>query len=77
MVLTQYAPDRQVLLSVRGTPDQLEPIGLILEQLFPGNVLVSSDEDEQDEYTPDQIEVLEAMADYDRECRYAMPAPAF
>lgn len=77
MVLTQYAPDRQVLLSVRGTPDQLEPIGLILEQLFPGNVLVSSDEDEQDEYTPDQIEVLEAMADYDLESRYATPAPAY
>lgn len=77
MVLTQYRPNKQILLSVRGTPDQLEPIGLILEQLFPGNVLVSSDEDERDEYTPDQIEVLEAMADYDLECRYAMPAPAY
>ena len=77
MVLTQYRADRQVRLSVRGSSDKLEAIGLLLEQLFPGEVLVSSDEDEQDEYTPDQIEVLEAMADYDRECRYAMPAPAF
>lgn len=77
MVLTQYRPDRRVRLSVRGTPDKLEPIGLLLEQLFPGEVLVSSDEEELDDFSPDQIEVLEAMADYDLGCRYAMPTPTF
>lgn len=76
MILTQYRSDRRVRLSVRGTPDQLEPIGLVLEQLFPGQVLVSSDEDDLD-YTPDQLEVLEAMADYELEQRYRQPAPAF
>jgi hypothetical protein len=73
MVLTQYRSDRRLRLSVRGTPDQLEPIGLVLEQLFPGEVLVSSDEDDLD-YTPDQLEVLEAMADYELEQRYRQPA---
>lgn len=73
MVLTQYRSDRRVRLSVRGTPDQLEPIGLVLEQLFPGEVLVSSDEDDLDDYTPDQIEVLEAIADYELEQRYSLP----
>jgi hypothetical protein len=77
MVLTQYTPERQALLSVRGTPNQLEPIGLILEQLFPGNVIVSSDEDYDDELTEDRIELLEAMHERTLEERYAWPAPAF
>jgi hypothetical protein len=76
MVLTQYRPDRQIRLSVRGTPDQLEPIGLLLEQLFPGSVLVSSDEDEPAELDPSQIEVLEAMHDFGLAQLHAMPAPA-
>lgn len=77
MVLTQYRADRRVRLSVRGTPDQLEPIGLLLEQLFPGDVLVSSDEDDLHDYTPDQLEVLEAMADYHLEQRHRQPAPLY
>ncbi len=76
MVLTQYTPQHQALLSVRGTPNQLEPIGLILEQLFPGNVIVSSDEDCDDELTEDRIELLEAMHERTLEERYAWPAPA-
>lgn len=76
MVLTQYCPDRRVRLSVRGTPDQLEPIGLILEQLFPGEVIVTSDEDAADEFTDDQIEVLEAMYERTLEERYAWPTPS-
>jgi hypothetical protein len=76
MVLTQYRPDRRVRLSVRGTPDQLEPIGLVLEQLFPGEVIVTSDEDAADEFTDDQIEVLEAMYERTLEERYAWPAPS-
>lgn len=77
MVLTQYCPDRRVRLSVRGTPDQLEPIGLILEQLFPGEVIVTSDEDDaMDELTDDQIEVLEAMYERSLEERFAWPAPS-
>jgi len=76
MVLTQYTPQRQVRLSVRGTPDRLEPIGLVLEQLFPGSVIVTSDEDDNDdELSEDQIEVLEAMHDRALEERYAWPAP--
>lgn len=76
MVLTQYRPDRRVRLSVRGTPDQLEPIGLVLEQLFPGEVIVTSDEDAADELTDDQIEVLEAIYERTLEERYAWPAPS-
>jgi hypothetical protein len=76
MVLTQYRPDRRVRLSVRGTPGQLEPIGLVLEQLFPGEVIVTSDEDEPAELDPSQLEVLEAMYDAELEHRYGMPAPA-
>lgn len=76
MVLTQYCPDRRVRLSVRGTPDQLEPIGLILEQLFPGEVIVTSDEDAADELTDDQLEVLEAIYERTLEERYAWPAPS-
>ena len=75
MVLTQYCPDRRVRLSVRGTPDQLEPIGLILEQLFPGEVIVTSDEDGDDELSDEQIEVLEAIYERTLEERYAWPAP--
>jgi hypothetical protein len=77
MVLTQYCPDRRVRLSVRGTPDQLEPIGLILEQLFPGEVIVTSDEDHGDELDDERIEVLEAIYERTLEERYAWPAPAF
>jgi len=77
MVLTQYRPDRRVRLSVRGTPNQLEPIGLVLEQLFPGEVIVTSDEDDDDELTDDQIEVMEAIYERTLEERYAWPAPAF
>jgi hypothetical protein len=76
MVLTQYRPDRRVRLSVRGTPDQLEPIGLVLEQLFPGEVIVTSDEDAADELTDDQLEVLEAIYERTLEERYAWPAPS-
>jgi hypothetical protein len=76
MVLTQYCPDRRVRLSVRGTPDQLEPIGLILEQLFPGEVIVTSDEDDDQELNDDQLEVLEAIYERTLEERYAWPAPA-
>ena len=76
MVLTQYCPDRRVRLSVRGTPDQLEPIGLVLEQLFPGEVIVTSDEDDNnEELSDDQIEVLEAIYERTLEERYAWPAP--
>jgi len=77
MVLTQYRPDRRVRLSVRGTPDQLEPIGLVLEQLFPGEVIVTSDEDLSDELDDERIEVLEAIYERTLEERYAWPAPAF
>lgn len=76
MVLTQYCPDRRVRLSVRGTPDQLEPIGLVLEQLFPGEVIVTSDEDLSDELDDERIEVLEAIYERTLEERYAWPAPA-
>jgi predicted DNA binding protein len=76
MVLTQYRPDRRVRLSVRGTPDQLEPIGLVLERLFPGEVIVTSDEDSDDELTEDQLEVLEAIYERGLEERYAWPAPS-
>lgn len=76
MVLTQYTPQREILLSVRGTPDQLEPIGLILEQLFPGNVIVSSDEEDDQELDDSQLEVLEAIYERTLEERYAWPAPA-
>lgn len=76
MVLTQYCPDRRVRLSVRGTPDQLEPIGLVLEQLFPGEVIVTSDEDDDQELNDDQLEVLEAIYERTLEERYAWPAPA-
>lgn len=75
MVLTQYRPDRRVRISVRGTVDKLEPIGLVLEQLFPGEVIVTSDEDELEDYTEDQIEVLEAIYERTLEERYAWPAP--
>ncbi len=77
MVLTQYCPDRRVRLSVRGTPDQLEPIGLILEQLFPGEVIVTSDEDDDAELSDEQIEVLEAIYERTLEERYAWPAPTY
>jgi hypothetical protein len=77
MVLTQYRPDRRVRLSVRGTPDQLEPIGLVLEQLFPGEVIVTSDEDLCDELDDERIEVLEAIYERTLEERYAWPTPAF
>jgi len=76
MVLTQYRPDRRVRLSVRGTPGQLEPIGLVLERLFPGEVIVTSDEDSDDELTEDQLEVLEAIYERTLEERYAWPAPS-
>jgi hypothetical protein len=75
MVLTQYRPDRRVRLSVRGTPSQLEPVGLVLERLFPGEVIVTSDEDDDDELTDDQIEVMEAIYERTLEERYAWPAP--
>jgi hypothetical protein len=77
MVLTQYCPDRRVRLSVRGTPDQLEPIGLVLEQLFPGEVIVTSDEDSDEELDDEQIEVLEAIYERTLEERYAWPAPTY
>lgn len=77
MVLTQYCPDRRVRLSVSGTPDQLEPIGLILEQLFPGEVIVTSDEDDDAELSDEQIEVLEAIYERTLEERYAWPAPTY
>lgn len=77
MVLTQYCPDRRVRLSVRGTPDQLEPIGLILEQLFPGEVIVTSDEDSDDELSDEQVEVLEAIYERTLEERYTWPAPTY
>lgn len=77
MVLTQYCPDRRVRLSVRGTPDQLEPIGLVLEQLFPGEVIVTSDEDDDAELSDEQIEVLEAIYERTLEERYAWPAPTY
>lgn len=77
MVLTQYRPDRRIRLSVRGTPDQLEPIGLVLEQLFPGEVIVTSDEDSDEELDDEQIEVLEAIYERTLEERYAWPAPTY
>lgn len=77
MVLTQYCPDRRVRLSVRGTPDQLEPIGLVLEQLFPGEVIVTSDEDSDEELDDEQVEVLEAIYERTLEERYAWPAPTY
>lgn len=76
MVLTQYRSDRTVRLSVRGDAHHLEPIGQILEALFPGEVLVSSDEDDPEELTPDQIEILEAMADHNAALACWQPEPA-
>jgi hypothetical protein len=75
MVLTQYRCDRQVRLSLRGPAAQLEPIGAILATLFPGEVLVSSDEDDEQDLNPDQIEVLEAMADHHAALACWQPAP--
>jgi len=58
MVLTSFS-GRTVRLAVRGSAHQLEPIGQILEQLFPGDVLVSSDEDEASgQPEPSALEIL-------------------
>lgn len=77
MVLTQYAANRTVRLMVRGPERQLEPLGQILERLFPGDVLVSSDEDEAaGALDSDQLEVLNDLADYYAELACCQPAPA-
>lgn len=78
MVLTQYGPDRLVRLVVRGTSSQLEPIAEVLQRLYPGEVTVTSDEDEaQDpDYTPEQLEVLEDIADYNWAIAHHQPALA-
>lgn len=78
MVLTHYARSKAIRLTVRGTESQLEPIAQVLQRLFPGEVTVTSDEDEAQagDYTPDQLEILQDITDYNRELALRQPAPA-
>ena len=55
---------------------QAEGVVVVLERLFPGEVIVTSDEDSDDELTEDQLEVLEAIYERTLEERYAWPAPS-
>lgn len=77
MVLTQYCSDRSVRLAVRGPEERLEAIGQILQRQFPGEVLVTSDEDDSDELSPEQLEVLQDIADYYAALACWQPAPVY
>tara|TARA_R110000868_G_scaffold11594_2_gene56624 strand:- start:1678 stop:1920 length:243 start_codon:yes stop_codon:yes gene_type:complete len=79
MVLTQYSEQRRVRLVVRGTRSQLEPIAEVLQRLYPGEVTVTSDEDEAQSppaLSPSQIEVLDDLADYSWQIAQRQTAPA-
>lgn len=54
--------------SYQGDESTLTQIGEITEELYPGSTLVLSDEDE---LTPEQIEILDEIADYQRELAFA------
>lgn len=72
MVLASYPPgSRDPRVTLAGEPRRLEPIGQVLRELFPADVLVSSDED--DELDPTQLELLQEMADYDLAIRVTQP----
>ena len=74
MVLASYPPgSRDPRVTLAGEPQRLEPIGQVLRELFPADVLVSSDED--DELDPTQLELLQEMADYDLAIRVTQPEP--
>jgi len=73
MVLASYPPgSRDPRVTLAGEPQRLEPIGQVLRELFPADVLVSSDDDELD---PDRLALLEEMADYDLAIRVTQPEP--
>jgi hypothetical protein len=59
-------------VAYQGSPRVLEPIGEIIRELYPADLLVSSDEDDLDD---SQLEVLEEIADHQLALRYAQPVP--
>lgn len=75
MVLASYPPgSRDPRVTLAGEPQRLEPIGQVLRELFPADVLVSSDDDD-DELDPARLALLEEMADYDLAIRVTQPEP--
>lgn len=52
---------RTCVASYQGDENQLHQIGEIAQDLYPGSTLVISDEDE---LSPEQIELLDEIADY-------------
>lgn len=59
---------RRHVASYQGDESTLTQIGEITEELYPGSTLVLSDEDE---LTPDQIEILNQIADYQLELAFS------
>jgi hypothetical protein len=71
MVLTAFSPDNPTpRCQLAGPAARLQAVGEIIQELYPETVLVSSDEDQPDGDTDlddGQLELLEAIADHQRE----------
>jgi hypothetical protein len=79
MVLTAFpAHCPTARLTLRGPADRLQSVGEIIQELYPDDVLVSSDEDEPstDELDDSQLALLEEIADYQRALLHSW-APAW
>ena len=74
MVLTAYpAHSPAPRLTLQGSAARLQPVGEIIQELYPSDVLVSSDEDEAstgEDLDDSQLALLEEIADYQRALLY-------
>ena len=77
MVLTAFRPDCSTpRCQLRGPAERLQPIGEIIRELYPADILVSSDEDEPvlastDDLDDSQLALLEEIADVQRALLHA------
>jgi hypothetical protein len=77
MVLTAFRPDCSTpRCQLRGPAERLQAIGEIIRELYPADILVSSDEDEpvladNDDLDDSQLALLEEIADVQRALLYA------
>jgi hypothetical protein len=77
MVLTAFpAHCPTARLTLRGPADRLQSVGEIIRELYPADILVSSDEDEpvladNDDLDDSQLALLEEVADVQRALLYA------
>lgn len=77
MVLTAFPSDsKEPRFSLHIDRQRLQQVGEIARDLFPGDVLVSSDEDEPEELDDSQLELLADIADHYLALRHLQPQPS-